>query len=972
MQEDLNSIIAGFFCVMAKKRFVRVSCWLVALALLSFSVAGFPFAYELIEENQLVRNEGNVDTPVCTNGFGSVTCQFCSVRGDCPRAGQDGCADHDFGDTFLEFDYNWPLPTPGRITVISGEFVDCWLNDKRIFHFSTPDNCGAVMSFLIPANAFLQGRNVLKCGIQGTTKVGKREKDSGFKLSEFSYRLSSTNLTGSVKVQEGEKPIGVISDLIEPSSLVDTPGWGVRVNSLTPGVLVGIGTVDAKTSNDPNAIVVACADTDNDKKCDYLQAKACLDSGGDWYKGKCCKTQMTTCDYDPGVNALCGKTAEGVWEWVPLDKPGEIHQLLDCPGGGVVSDGKAFLSCGWSPTPTTPQLSRSGLVTSFGEFRNIQVGGFAHEYYCSAKEIKECAGSGVPFSSVNAEPVGGKIMVGGAAGCPSGMIAYWKLDGNANDDVFGNSGTEVGGTYAAGKIGSGIMLDGVDDRVEIANAAVLNPSSQLSIEAWVKPTRTSGRNAIVNKGNAYELFIDNGVLKAGLKIAGTPTWNVFGTQNIPANEWSHVALVFDGNRATIHLNGQQAGALSLSGSLDSTPLGLFIGDKADAITLPSAPFEGIIDEVAFYDKALSQETITSHYGEAEPYCPPGVSGKTVYCASDADWTEDLDAKDATSCTAAGLTHTGSKCCGEADDASEYYNEKAGNVNVSRFIAESSKAVIEGNSIILRENGSFVRVQGPASFYLEEYSERPLTPGVFEKCSTLKGPETKTLNFGQTFIALNREPLTDPSGLGCEGHVVNLSFETPVVIGGCWNKQPVRSGEFAIPDKVINYNGSFYGCKLTDNVLLQLQDTHSKQVLIDNSVRDCGYVLMDARPGQDLPHAVCRPNGRWEFTNEPGGPYNKSIAWEELFEGALEVATTGCCAFDQCWNGSRCQPLNSLYKIGDAGFLCTLEGVTLAQQQQVLPAGAEQQNQTQPQVTSQQPQQPQQPQQGTITIITPVS
>jgi hypothetical protein len=192
-----------------------------------------------------------------------------------------------------------------------------------------------------------------------------------------------------------------------------------------------------------------------------------------------------------------------------------------------------------------------------------------------------------------------------------------------------------------------------------------------------------------------------------------------------------------------------------------------------------------------------------------------------YCASDGDWTPDLDTKDEASCTAAGLGWTGSKCCSEADDPNEYYND-----------------------------------------------------------------------------------------------------HDPNATGGCWNQVKYPSGDFTVPERVINYRGQFWGCKITDNSLLALRDTHTNDPLVNNSLQSCGMVLENAQPGGQ-PHARCSHDGTWDFTNEPGGTINKSIAWPTLVNLSAGLSRWGCCAYDQCWNGTSCQNAGAFYRIGEAGYTCQL-------------------------------------------------
>ncbi|MEM4247046.1 MAG: hypothetical protein QXF14_01865, partial [Candidatus Woesearchaeota archaeon] len=200
---------------------------------------------------------------------------------------------------------------------------------------------------------------------------------------------------------------------------------------------------------------------------------------------------------------------------------------------------------------------------------------------------------------------------------------------------------------------------------------------------------------------------------------------------------------------------------------------------------------------------------------------PSFTDEVYYCASDGDWTTDLDIKDAESCEAAGFTWTGTYCCSEADDVAESYNDPASNAT-----------------------------------------------------------------------------------------------------GGCWKKIPILSGDFAVEGRIINYKGRFFGCNITDSSYLALKDYHKPaDWLVNNSISYCGAVLLNARYG-DFPHAVCQPSGLWKFTDEPGGTIYKRIKWDEKI-APPGIKVGGCCAYDQCWNGMRCVPLGSYYRVLDDGFICKL-------------------------------------------------
>src|SRR5438132_3193270 len=69
---------------------------------------------------------------------------------------------------------------------------------------------------------------------------------------------------------------------------------------------------------------------------------------------------------------------------------------------------------------------------------------------------------------------------------PSGLVGWWRGEGNLLDAVGGNNGTlRSNVTYAAGEVGQAFSLDGVSDGVVIGNPANLQLQN-FTIEAWIK------------------------------------------------------------------------------------------------------------------------------------------------------------------------------------------------------------------------------------------------------------------------------------------------------------------------------------------------------------------------------------------------------------------------------------------------------------------------------------------------------
>ena len=90
------------------------------------------------------------------------------------------------------------------------------------------------------------------------------------------------------------------------------------------------------------------------------------------------------------------------------------------------------------------------------------------------------------------------------------------------------------------------------------------------------------------------------------------TESVSGQTEIPVKTWNHVAMVRDGRKIVVYLNGHEAPEVSDEAS-NSDPSGsdeVFIGGYG-------YNFEGRIDEIAIYDRPLPADEVARHYRAAD-------------------------------------------------------------------------------------------------------------------------------------------------------------------------------------------------------------------------------------------------------------------------------------------------------------------------------------------------------------------
>ena len=202
---------------------------------------------------------------------------------------------------------------------------------------------------------------------------------------------------------------------------------------------------------------------------------------------------------------------------------------------------------------------------------------------------------------------------------PADMISWWPGDGTANDIMDANNGTlEGGATFAAGKVDQAFSFDGVDDYVNSGSGDNLNISEQITMDAWIKfsqkPTEDDWYN-IVSKGK-YEMYVYTN--NSNVTILGAYFWinenevDLYdqSTIEINPNEWTHVAVTYDGTNINAYVNGQLDFTYNAPGAIDRSQLDDFqIAREVNS----DHYFNGLIDEVEVFNRALSQPEIQSIY-----------------------------------------------------------------------------------------------------------------------------------------------------------------------------------------------------------------------------------------------------------------------------------------------------------------------------------------------------------------------
>jgi uncharacterized protein (TIGR03437 family) len=217
----------------------------------------------------------------------------------------------------------------------------------------------------------------------------------------------------------------------------------------------------------------------------------------------------------------------------------------------------------------------------------------------------------------------GPLIYVAPAGLTPGIIAYWPADNSALDVISGLSGSLVNGaTFAPGKVNQAFSLNGVSSYVLAAGAEQAVMSGPRTLLAWVFPNSGSGLGVPLLTGGAagagdffgitgtsggcsgsgqYKLYIDHW---------GTPCY--VGNNTLTPNTWSQVAVTFDGTTVRFYINGVPS--QTITGQMYSYGLATYvIGGNAIGGSTTGASFNGLLDEIQIYDRALSAAEIEALY-----------------------------------------------------------------------------------------------------------------------------------------------------------------------------------------------------------------------------------------------------------------------------------------------------------------------------------------------------------------------
>lgn len=236
------------------------------------------------------------------------------------------------------------------------------------------------------------------------------------------------------------------------------------------------------------------------------------------------------------------------------------------------------------------------------------------------------------------------VFTGYSLSAPAGLVLYLPFDEGSGTVVKDLSGNNNNGTlkgapkWVKGKFGTALQFNGAENKnyVEVPDNASLNPATEITCAAWIYFDKFIGSGGVISKyigannQRGYSLRMDH---TNALSVAsdcssdGTANAGKYTTASTPANmlkegQWQHIATAFKAKQyLRLYVNGVLKGetATGVTDSLFDNTVPLLIGTDfliGGAGNSGPREFTGIIDEVAIFNRALSDAEIQSLSGSS--------------------------------------------------------------------------------------------------------------------------------------------------------------------------------------------------------------------------------------------------------------------------------------------------------------------------------------------------------------------
>ncbi|ANS03283.1 BNR repeat-containing glycosyl hydrolase [uncultured Mediterranean phage uvDeep-CGR2-KM18-C269] len=242
-------------------------------------------------------------------------------------------------------------------------------------------------------------------------------------------------------------------------------------------------------------------------------------------------------------------------------------------------------------------------------------------------QVQELFNDGVPLAATEHSV----YTASGAA-----LLGYWRNDGivswsdrsdnsNNSTSIAGSpetillpegttSGKDILGFPLTHTNDGWLNLDG-NEYVDAGDSTVLDIRSAITIEAWIKPSKLGVNHFIITRDDGssdrqYKLYVwTNNKVYFDIYLDGGNKKETLSSTSVTLDTWSHVVATYDGSNQKLYFDGDLEDDDAETGLIDNDDTSFTIGAQEDGVSA----FNGSIDEVRVYNRALTLAEITKNY-----------------------------------------------------------------------------------------------------------------------------------------------------------------------------------------------------------------------------------------------------------------------------------------------------------------------------------------------------------------------
>jgi hypothetical protein len=212
-----------------------------------------------------------------------------------------------------------------------------------------------------------------------------------------------------------------------------------------------------------------------------------------------------------------------------------------------------------------------------------------------------------------------------------GLLLHTNLDNSVGTSSFSSNdqdayaGTVTNTTFMgnAGIFNTALGFNGTNNYVDFDDPAgdALDPP-YITVSCWVNPDILGATQYVISKNRDVSgteqtgyaiILLASGQVRADFwNSVDNGRKNIDSVSSISTGEWSHLAMTYDGSTLKVYINGNEENSSSITGTIASGNRNLIFG----ALTFNPPNFfqyDGLLDDVFIYDRALSPSEITMLY-----------------------------------------------------------------------------------------------------------------------------------------------------------------------------------------------------------------------------------------------------------------------------------------------------------------------------------------------------------------------